>query len=64
MKELVDGTRVSARSYYYLLDWNDRNNWGTVYSMFQKNGLHELNKTEYTALFEAATQSELKTLKS
>lgn len=30
MKQLVDGSEVSARSYYYLLDWNDRENAGLI----------------------------------
>ena len=26
MKTLADGYEVSSRSYYYLLDWNEKNN--------------------------------------
>ena len=31
MKTLSDGIEVSARSYYYMLDWNEVNEWGYMF---------------------------------
>ena len=64
MKELKDGTQVSARSYYYLLDFNDRDSWKTLVGEFGVNKLHDLNIEQYIKLFELATEAELKTLRS
>ena len=55
MKTLADGTQVSARTYYYLLDFNDRYNWEAMTQMFNKNRLANLNIEEYRKLFEHAT---------
>ncbi len=59
MKELNDGTKVSARSWYYLLDWNDRDNWSFMTSEFDKMKLHELTGDEYKILFTKATSEEV-----
>ena len=64
MKQLNDGTQVSARSYYYLLDFNDRDGWKTITHEFNTGKLHELNKTQYIRLFDIATTREIQTLKS
>jgi len=55
MKTLVDGTKVCARTYYYLLDFNDRYNWEAITLLFNKNRLCDLNISEYRKLFEHAT---------
>lgn len=62
MKKLIDNTLVSARSYYYLLDWNDRDNKIFMSDTFGKQKLMELNKTEYSILFEHVTKLELKNI--
>lgn len=56
MKELADGTQVSARTYYYLLDFNDRYNWEFMYNTFNKKRLCDLTIVEYRQLFEHATE--------
>jgi hypothetical protein len=56
MKELADGVQVSARTYYYLLDFNDRYNWEFMYNTFNKKRLCDLTITEYRVLFEHATE--------
>jgi len=60
MKKLADGTEVTSRSYYFLLDFNDRDNWKTIQEKFSKMKLHELTREEYKTLFSHATQQELK----
>jgi hypothetical protein len=59
MKTLLDNTLVSARSYYYLLDWNEVDGRKTINKEFNKNRLCDLNMSEYTKLFLIATTSEL-----
>lgn len=62
MKTLSDGIEVSARNYYYLLDWNERNEWKYITSVFNKTKLNELIIDEYKKLFEHATTVELKNM--
>jgi hypothetical protein len=63
MKELSDGTQVTSRSYYFLLDFNDRDGWKTLVDNFNVRRLHDLNKEQYIKLFEIATKAELEILK-
>jgi hypothetical protein len=55
MKELADGTQVSPRTYYYLLDFNDRTSWKYIIENFEKNRLKDLTIKEYVELFNHAT---------
>lgn len=59
MKTLADGFEVSARSYYYLLDWNEVNEWKFMVETFNKTKLKELTLSEYKILFSHATKTEL-----
>jgi len=59
MKTLADGFEVSARSYYYLLDWNEVNEWMYMVHKFKKTRLCDLTKDEYKQLFQYATITEL-----
>ena len=58
MKTLNDGYEVSARSYYYLLDWNEVNEWRYIADNFGKGRLKDLTIIEYKQLFQFATTSE------
>jgi len=62
MKTLADGTQVSSRSYYFLLDFNDRNDWEVISSLWGVMKLHELTKKQYIYLFKHAVTAELKAL--
>jgi len=64
MKELADGTQVSSRSYYFVLDFNDRNNKKIMYDLYGVMRLHELTKHQYIYLFKHAIEAELKSLES
>ena len=59
MKTLSDGYEVSDRSYYFLLDWNDENNWKFIGETFYKTKLKDLTIDEYEKLFEYATNFDL-----
>jgi len=62
MKELADGTQVSARTYYYLLDFNDRYNWKFIEANFNKIKLKDLTIDEYRQLFDYATKIDAESL--
>lgn len=56
MKALSDDKEVESRGYYYLLDWNERDNWKYISTQFNKNRLCDLTIKEYYQLFCYATQ--------
>lgn len=64
MKLLNDGTIVTSRSYYFLLDFNDRDGWKTLVDNFNVRRLNELTIEQYIKLFEIATAKEIEYLKS
>ena len=64
MKTLADGSQVSARGFYFLLDWNDRNNKKIMSDLYGVMRLHELTKHQYIYLMEHAMVDDLKTLKN
>jgi hypothetical protein len=59
MKTLSDGIGVTERTWYYLLDFNDRNNWEFIMQSFNKTKLHDLTINEYKQLFIYATNSDI-----
>lgn len=58
MKTLSDGTEVSPRSYYFLLEWNEQDKKDFMVVKFNKHRLCDLNIGEYAALFLHATTRE------
>lgn len=64
MKELKNGEQVTSRSYYFLLDFNDRDSWKTLYDNFNVKRLNDLTKEQYIKLFEMAVEKELELLKT
>ena len=59
MKTLFDGFEVPSRTYYYLLDWNEANDWKYIAEHFNKEKLKDLTRAEYNQLFLFASRSEL-----
>lgn len=59
MKKMADGTEVPARPYYYLLDFNDSDNWKTITFLYNKTKLNELTNSQFWNLFEVATKKEI-----
>jgi hypothetical protein len=55
MKELIDGTKVPSRTYYYLLEWNEFDGKQFIVTQFSKQRLCELNRVEYKRLLNKAT---------
>ena len=64
MKELADGTQVTSRSFYFLLDWNDRNNWQVMHGLYGQMKLSQLCKHQYVYLFKKAMASEVEILEN
>jgi hypothetical protein len=58
MKFLNDGVGVTSASYYYLLEWNEKNNKKFISEKFNKHRLCELDKEEYLILWLNATTDE------
>lgn len=58
MKTLSDGTEISQRSYYFLLEWNEQDKKDFMVAKFNKHRLFDLNIKEYVALFLHATTAE------
>jgi len=63
MKMLSDGTAVIDRTFYYLLDWNERNSWEFIKKNFGKMRLMDLTIEEYIILWKEATEKDTKYLK-
>lgn len=62
MRILADGTEVTSRSYYFLLDFNDRDGRKTMRDLWGVIQLHLLDKHQYKYLFKKAVEAELKLL--
>lgn len=62
MKTLIDDVEVPARGYYYLLDWNERDEWETILNKFNTGKLCELEIHQYKELFKIATESDYNNL--
>lgn len=63
MKTLIDNKKVSSSSYYYLLDWNEHNEWNFIKDNFQKSKLKDLTISEYLELFQYVASQEIEILK-
>jgi len=59
MKTAIDGCEVYSRVYYYLLDFNEYDNWKYISEKFNKEKLRDLTGEEIRQLFEYATQKDL-----
>ena len=64
MKFLADGTEVSSRTWYYLLEFNDRNEWDFMMKEFQKIRLSDLPIDEYLKLWLYATSVDADIIKN
>lgn len=61
MKDVIDG-KVPSRVYYYLLDWNDADNWMTMRKMFNSEKLHQLKVEQVYQLFTIAAARDAQAL--
>lgn len=58
MKTLSDNIEVTSRSYYFLLDWNEQDDWKFIAERFNKGRLMDLDLDEYMILWLHATTAE------
>jgi hypothetical protein len=56
MKLTADGKEISSRIWYYLLDWNELDEWRSMKLIYKKDKLRDLTKAQIVELFEIATQ--------
>jgi len=54
----IDNINVSSRSYYFLLDFNEKDDWLTIAQMFNVTKLSELTIKQYAELFKIASEKE------
>ncbi len=62
MKKSIDGHEISPRVWYYLLDFNDRDNWQIMQTKFNQMRLLDLTKGQIVELFKIATEQDLSDL--
>ena len=60
MKPLSNGEQVPARMFCYLLDWNEKDQWKTLFDRYKVKRLYDLNKKQFKELFNIATKQDLK----
>lgn len=60
MITLVDGYKVSMKSYQYLLAYNTTDDY--MYAMFNVAWLHDLTRGQYYKLFKRAIKEELNSI--
>ena len=58
MKHTSDGIEQLPRVWYYLLDFNDQDNWKTIEDLTGKCKLADLTNNEFKMLFEKATDKD------
>jgi len=59
MKKTLDDKEVPSRCYYYLLDWNERDEWKTINEMFEVQRLCLLEEKQFWELFKVATEKDM-----
>lgn len=62
MKLTKDNVQIPSRIWYYLLDFNDRNDWQIMESIADTNKLSELTAQQLRDLFITATQIDTNTI--
>lgn len=64
MKKLADGTDVSSRGFYFLLDWNDRNDKKVMSNLYGEVKLKDLTLHQYLYMMKHAMADEIKNLEA
>jgi hypothetical protein len=62
MKKSKDGKEIPDRCWYYLLAFNDRDNWETIERLFGTKRLSDLTMASFAQLFEIAGKQDSHTL--
>lgn len=58
-KKTLDDKEVPDRVWYYLLDWNERDSWETIWSRFGLKRLCDCTKEQVMSLFCTASQNDI-----
>lgn len=59
VKKTIDGISQFPRTWYYLLDFNDADDFKTIESLTGKRGLHQLTNEQYQLLFQTAMMKDM-----
>jgi hypothetical protein len=59
MKTLNNGEQIASRIFYYLLDWNDSNEF-KLYKVFNKQRLHDFTLEECILSFMRVVESDVR----
>ena len=59
MKQTIDGVEQLPRIWYYLLDFNDHDNWKTIEDISNNRQLHLLTDNEFKSLFRVAVTRDI-----
>ena len=59
MKELSNKERVPSRIYYYLLEWNEKDNKQYMSEVIKKDRLYDCNKHQIYELFFHASKTDI-----
>ena len=58
MKQTIDGVSQLPRIWYYLLDFNDQDNWETIERLSGQKKLGSLTDKEFKLLFITAVEKD------
>ncbi len=62
-KPTIDDKEVPDRVYYYLLEWNERDEWETIWSRYGLRRLCDCTKEQVMSLFQTASESDYTEMK-
>lgn len=60
MKTTSDGYEIPARIWYYLLDWNEADEWSAIAMLYGKDKLKDLTKAQLLNLLYVASQQDIR----
>lgn len=63
MKKSSDNYNIPPRVWYYLLDWNEQNQWEAIWSWHGTRKLSDLTFHEVVGLYEHAVRTDIQTMK-
>lgn len=54
-----DGKNVPSRVWYYLLDWNEQDDWQTLRKVYEVDKLRDLDYIDVIQLFQKASSKDV-----
>lgn len=60
MKTTIDGHEIPSRIWYYLLDWNEMDEWKSISLLYGKDKLKDLTKSQILNLLHVASATDIR----